>query len=134
MFLGRSPGELVGMHIFQLLPPLQARVVELKLKDCLEHRNTKFKLDFDIISKDGATENLSAIAISGKLFGQSNIHHPVYEETCPELKRKKELAGTAAALYEAIVEGAPDPIFIQTEHRFAYLNPAACAFFRRLFG
>ncbi len=29
-----------------------------------------------------------------------------------------------------IVEGAPDPIVIQTEHQFAWLNPAAC----RLFG
>lgn len=33
------------------------------------------------------------------------------------------------AMYKAIVEGAPDPIFIQTEHQFSYLNPAACALF-----
>ena len=32
--------------------------------------------------------------------------------------------------FRSIVEGAPDPIFIQTEGRFAYLNPASC----RLFG
>jgi PAS domain S-box-containing protein len=32
--------------------------------------------------------------------------------------------------FRVIVEGAPDPIFIQTEMKFAYLNPAAC----RLFG
>ena len=31
--------------------------------------------------------------------------------------------------YRAMVEGAPDPIFIQTEKKFAYLNPAACVFF-----
>lgn len=31
--------------------------------------------------------------------------------------------------YRAIVEGAPDPIFIQTDNKFAYLNPAACTFF-----
>ena len=31
--------------------------------------------------------------------------------------------------YRAMVEGAPDPIFIQSEGRFAYLNPAACDFF-----
>ena len=32
--------------------------------------------------------------------------------------------------FRSIVEGAPDPIFIQTDQKFAYLNPAAC----RLFG
>ncbi|MCA8950206.1 MAG: PAS domain S-box protein [Planctomycetes bacterium] len=32
--------------------------------------------------------------------------------------------------FRAIVEGAPDPIFVQLDGRFAYLNPACC----RLFG
>ena len=32
--------------------------------------------------------------------------------------------------FRALVEGAPEAIFVQTEHRFAYLNPAAV----RLFG
>ena len=32
--------------------------------------------------------------------------------------------------FKRMVEGAPDPIFIQTNHCFAYINPAAC----RLFG
>ena len=32
--------------------------------------------------------------------------------------------------FRAIVEGAPDPIFIQSQMNFAYLNPAACRFFR----
>jgi PAS domain S-box-containing protein len=31
--------------------------------------------------------------------------------------------------YKTIVEAAPDPIFIQTDEKFAYLNPAACRFF-----
>lgn len=31
--------------------------------------------------------------------------------------------------FRAIVEGAPDPIFIQTNNVFSYLNPAACVFF-----
>lgn len=35
----------------------------------------------------------------------------------------------AAEKFRAIVEGAPDPIFIQTDDRFAYLNPAACQLF-----
>jgi PAS domain S-box-containing protein len=32
-------------------------------------------------------------------------------------------------LFRIIVEGAPDPIFIQTKGRFAFLNPAACKLF-----
>lgn len=31
--------------------------------------------------------------------------------------------------FKSIVEGAPDPIFIQTDMKFAYLNPAACELF-----
>ncbi len=32
--------------------------------------------------------------------------------------------------FRTIVEGAPDPIFIQSDLKFAYLNPAACRLFR----
>lgn len=31
--------------------------------------------------------------------------------------------------FKSIVEGAPDPIFIQTDMKFSYLNPAACELF-----
>lgn len=34
------------------------------------------------------------------------------------------------ARFRTIVEGAPDPIFIQRDMKFAYLNPAACRLFR----
>ena len=45
------------------------------------------------------------------------------------IKREKKLKESEER-FRNIVEGAPDPIFIQTDKKFAYLNPAAC----RLFG
>ncbi len=49
---------------------------------------------------------------------------------------RKQVAGRTKELqqseeqFRSLVEGAPDAIFVQTEHRFAYLNTTAC----RLFG
>jgi len=45
------------------------------------------------------------------------------------IKREKKLKESEER-FRNIVEGAPDPIFIQTDKKFSYLNPAAC----RLFG
>ncbi|HCW93462.1 MAG TPA: hypothetical protein DHM44_07250 [Flexistipes sinusarabici] len=45
------------------------------------------------------------------------------------IKREKKLKDSEER-FRNIVEGAPDPIFIQTDKKFSYLNPAAC----RLFG
>jgi PAS domain S-box-containing protein len=57
---------------------------------------------------------------------------------CTVIGREKIFLGLATDLtdlrkaerkYKTIVEAAPEPIFIQTDGNFAYLNPAACAFF-----
>ena len=47
-----------------------------------------------------------------------------------ERRRTEEALRESEERFRSIVEGAPDAIFIQSDRRFAYLNPAAC----RLFG
>ena len=37
--------------------------------------------------------------------------------------------GQNTEVFKMMVESAPDPIFIQIDKKFAYLNPAACEFF-----
>ncbi len=53
----------------------------------------------------------------------------VFRDITEEYKRQQELKDNESK-FRTIVEGAPEPIFIQSEMKFAYLNPAAC----RLFG
>ena len=46
-----------------------------------------------------------------------------------ERKQAEDKVKQSEASLRALVESAPDPIFIQTDGRFAYVNPAACATF-----
>ncbi|MBM4289564.1 MAG: transporter substrate-binding domain-containing protein, partial [Deltaproteobacteria bacterium] len=47
-----------------------------------------------------------------------------------QVASRTEALRRSEAQFRSLVEGAPDAIFVQTEHRFAYLNDTAC----RLFG
>ena len=53
----------------------------------------------------------------------------VFRDVTEEYKIQQELKDNELK-FRSIVEGAPDPIFIQSDMKFAYLNPSAC----RLFG
>lgn len=54
----------------------------------------------------------------------------VFTEDISAVKHAEFMQQESEAKFRSIVENAPDAIFIQTEGKFAYLNPAAC----RLFG
>ncbi|MDZ7762551.1 MAG: PAS domain S-box protein [Desulfovermiculus sp.] len=73
------------------------------------------------------------IADSGSPIRDNNGHILgvvlVFRDVSEESRVRKSLAESEQR-FRSIVEGAPDPIFIQTEQKFAYINPAAC----RLFG
>ncbi len=46
-----------------------------------------------------------------------------------ERKRAEEALRESQAQLQRLLDGAPDPIFVQAAERFAYLNQAACALF-----
>jgi PAS domain S-box-containing protein len=131
-FLGRLPGDLSGLLFFELSPPEQQEKVKQMLTACLEKLNCKVKLDHDVVKPDGSAVNSVTSAVAGK---------PADRQTCLMLhmkdisafRREKELAAAeleqTGEIYRKIVEASPDPIFIQTDTCFAFLNPAACTFF-----
>jgi PAS domain S-box-containing protein len=88
-----------------------------------------------IISQDGSEFRIidSGVPIKdrhGAVTGSLLIFREIItEELTPRKIRKNEI-NEVELQFRSIVEGAPDPIFIQTDSKFAYLNPAAC----RLFG
>lgn len=47
-----------------------------------------------------------------------------------QVSKKTEALQISASQFRALVEGAPEAVFVQVRQRFSYLNPAAC----RLFG
>ncbi len=52
----------------------------------------------------------------------------VFRDVTREYRMRQSLEESEVR-FRSIVEGAPDPIFIQTERKFVYLNPAACDLF-----
>lgn len=52
----------------------------------------------------------------------------VFRDITREYRMRRSLEESEVR-FRSIVEGAPEPIFIQTEKKFAYLNPAACDLF-----
>jgi len=82
-----------------------------------------------LISKNGKEFQISDSAApikndNGNVIGVVLVFRDVTEEyhVRQQLKENEER-------FRVIVEGAPDPIFIQSEMKFAYLNPAACKLF-----
>ncbi|MDZ7762818.1 MAG: PAS domain S-box protein [Melioribacteraceae bacterium] len=53
----------------------------------------------------------------------------VYTEVITDRINEEQKLIQSERRFRSIVEGAPDPIFIQTDMKFAYLNPAACKLF-----
>lgn len=83
-----------------------------------------------LISKDGAEYQISdsgspIVDDHGQITGVVLVFRDVTEE----YSLHRELRESEVR-FRTIVEGAPDPIFIQSEMKFVYLNPAACRFFR----
>jgi len=60
-----------------------------------------------------------------------DLNHEITQRTKyeKELKESEENLRQSEEKFRKIVEKAPDPIFIQTEKKFAFLNPAACKLF-----
>ncbi|MCA1759802.1 MAG: PAS domain S-box protein, partial [Bacteroidales bacterium] len=83
-----------------------------------------------LISKNGKEFQIADSAApikndEGAIIGVVLVFRDVTEEyNVQQLLKENE------ERFRVIVEGAPDPIFIQSDMKFAYLNPAAC----RLFG
>ncbi len=67
---------------------------------------------------------------NGKITGSLLIFRDITTEVLMNKAVRENELRESELPFRSIVEGAPDPIFIQTDNNFAYMNPAAC----RLFG
>ena len=79
--------------------------------------------EFQATCRDGSTRTVS---VSGKVIG-TDFLAVFYDLT--ERKRAEEALRESEERFRTLVEGAPDAIFVQTNQRFAYLNPSALDLF-----
>ncbi len=123
-FYGWTNDQLIKMNINQIntLSPAQIRK---EMQFARDQKRNFFKFNHRL--KNGKIRNVEVfsnnIEISGKTYLHSSIHditETVKAET--ELKLSEER-------FRAMIEGAPDPIFIQTNHCFAFLNKRAIDLF-----
>ncbi|MBU2548385.1 MAG: PAS domain S-box protein [Proteobacteria bacterium] len=92
----------------------------------LIERGEPYDIEFRIRKPDtGEIADIHSIAEhdreKNRVFGiiQDVSHHKRTEHALRESEQR----------FRSLVEGAPDAIFVQTDHRFVYLNQAALAFF-----
>ncbi len=123
-FYGWSTGQLRNMNITQI-NTLSYEQIRGEMLIASEQKRNFFKFEHRL--KSGDIRNVEVfsniIDISGKAYLHSSIH-----DITEAVKAENELK-MSEERFRAMIEGAPDPIFIQTNHRFAYLNKRAIALF-----
>ncbi|SHJ28297.1 PAS domain S-box-containing protein [Tangfeifania diversioriginum] len=123
---GNKPIDVV----FRIVNATTGRKVENPVKRVLETgKIVGLANHTKLISKNGKEYQISDSGApikddQGAVMGVVLVFRDVTEEYNIQQKLKEN-----EERFRVIVEGAPDPIFIQSEMKFAYLNPVACKLF-----
>ena len=116
--------------VFRIVNATTGRKVENPVKRVLETgKIVGLANHTKLISKNGKEYQISDSGApikddQGAVMGVVLVFRDVTEEYNIQQKIKEN-----EERFRVIVEGAPDPIFIQSEMKFAYLNPVACKLF-----
>ena len=86
--------------------------------------------NFEILARSKTGRLINILFSSKQMELKGEACHITTMIDITELKQAETVLQESEERFRTIVEGSPDPIFIQTEKKFAYLNPAAI----RLFG
>ena len=85
-------------------------------------------VELEIVRKDGSTRWLS-VATTPVTLGGEVFNLAMFTDVTPRRQAEQALRDSEAR-FRTLVNNMPEAMFVQTEHRFAYVNKAAC----RLFG
>ncbi len=121
--VGYSREELLQMRVLDLDVSLDAAAVAQRIREAAQWGSGRFETRHR--RKDGRIVDVEV----------STTHMPHDGTQCAFVRDITARKRADAALreseerYRRVVEGAPDGIFVQTDSRFRYLNPAALAMF-----
>ena len=124
---GYKPTDLIGASSANYVHPDDLQI----MSDAYERRlrNDVEPIEYRIIHRDGSIRHVRVSSrfirdAEGAIVGTTGIITDVSDQV-----RAREALRESEERFRAVVETAPNAIFIQTQRLFAYLNPAAVALF-----
>ncbi len=125
--LGYTREELIGRNFGDFLHP--------DWVDHFKENFPKFKaigevlgVEFEMVRKDGS---IILVSFDGKIqhddLGNFQRTHCIFHNITED-KRKLEAIRESETLFRTLVDGAPEGIFVQSDGRFLFLNPAITRF------
>ncbi len=125
---GYSKEEIIGKETSYIYKNLEEfKLMGQKIKENMDNPNFLLPVSYKKKNRTvfiGETNVFYLKNSKGEIEGFIGMIRDVTEK----LKTEKALQQNEER-FRKIVEGAPDPIFIQTEMKFSYLNPLACKLF-----
>jgi PAS domain S-box-containing protein len=122
---GYARDELVGMNIRDLRDPETMQNFESEWRTAGQVEGLIFETRHR--RRDGTIfpveVSVRALAVGDRIYRQSIIRD------ISERKRMERTLRESENRFRQLVEGAPEGIFVQVDHRFRYLNPAALVMF-----
>jgi len=124
---GMSIDEVSGQLFFDLYPEsehaaIRQHLTELQQKDSLRFETSRLKKDGSVFAAQMDIVNIPDD--QGKV-----LYHITTVQDITERTRAVVALRESEKRFRSVVESAPEGIFIQTGGIFAYLNPAALAFY-----
>jgi PAS domain S-box-containing protein len=122
---GYTKDEFLQMKVSTLNTLSEAEIIKA-LKDSKEYRRNNFV--FKHRKKDGSVIDVEVE--SGPInFGEKTYLYSIVIDITERVRAIQELE-LSEKRFRLVVDNAPDAIFIQTNHRFAFLNKAALKLFK----
>lgn len=130
---GYSEEEFLSMTIKDIRPKADLERLMENVRE--QGRSYERSGQWRHLKKDGSVIHVE-ITSHSVVFNKRPGRHVLITDITDRLLAERQIEESKQAVHQnevrfrTIVEGAPDPIFIQSEMKFVYLNPAACRFFR----
>lgn len=123
----RSPAELMGRDIFTLIHPDYREAVRLRLRRIAETGGRVPPQEQKYIRVDGTVVDVEATAVATTFDGRPAVQAVVRDIT--DRKAAQRSLQESEKRYRQLVELSPEPIFVHSNWRLVYANPAAVNLF-----
>lgn len=124
---GMTPEELTGRALLELYPADVHDYVHKQIAILHDKSTTSFETDR--LRRDGSRFPVQMDVVCVKDASMRPLYMIASVQDVSKRKEFEKALLRSEAQFRSVVEAAPEGIFIQTDGRFAYLNPAAMAIF-----